>query len=111
MKDPVVPDSGNVYFGDPLYGTTRRFEGYMYADNNFYDNNLGTPSSMTTTVFGNMTAGNQVQIQRDLAHGGHVRLQVDFDDKAKLGNGPPGLPPTAGGSAGGWVIVSWKQDP
>lgn len=111
MKDPAVADSGNVYFGDPLYGTTRRFEGYMYADNNFYDNNLGTPSSMTTTVFGNMTAGNQVQIKRDLPGGAHVRLQVDFDEKAKLGKGPPGLPPTAGGTAGTWQIVSWKQAP
>lgn len=111
MKDPLEPESGNIYFGDPLYGTTRRFEGYMYADNNFYDNNLGTPSSMTTTVFGNMTAGNQVQIKRDLGGGQHVRLQVDFDDKAKLGKGPPGLPPTAGGTAGAWRIVSWKQVP
>jgi hypothetical protein len=66
---------------------------------------------MTTTVFGNMTAGNQVQIRRDLPGGSHVRLFVDFDDKAKIGKGPPGLPPTASGSAGAWQIVSWKQVP
>lgn len=111
MKDPAVADSGNVYFGDPLYGTTRRFEGYIYADNNFYDNNLGTPSSMTTTVFGNMTAGNQVQIRRDQPNGSHVRLQVDFDPKIKLGQGPPGLPPNSGGGAGAWTVVSWRQVP
>ncbi|HLF92343.1 MAG TPA: hypothetical protein VJB14_02705, partial [Planctomycetota bacterium] len=111
MKDPAVADSGNVYFGDPLYGTTRRFEGYMYAENNFYDNNLGTPSSMTTTVFGNMTAGNQVLIKRDQPDGSHVKLTVDFDDKARMGKGPPGLPPNAGGSSGTWSIASWRQRP
>jgi hypothetical protein len=111
MKDPAVPDSGNIYFGDPLYGTTKRFEGYMYAENNFYDNNIGTPSSMTTTVFGNMTAGNQVQIRRDKPDGTHVKLQVDFDPKAREGNGPPGLPPNLGGGTGKWQVVTWKQIP
>jgi hypothetical protein len=111
IKDPAVADSGNIYFGDPLYGTTKRFEGYMYAENNFYDNNLGTPSSMTTTIFGNMTAGNQVQIRRDKPDGSHVKLQVDFDPKAREGNGPPGLPPNQGGGSGEWRVVTWKQDP
>lgn len=111
MKDAVVPDSGNIYFGDPIYGTTKRFEGYMYAENNFYDNNLGTPSSMTTSVFGNMTAGNQVLIKRDKADGSHVKLAVTFDDKIKRGDGPPGLPPTSTSSGGTWSLASWKQTP
>lgn len=112
MKDPLLPEeSGNIYFGDPIFGTTRRFEGYMFAADNFYDNNLGTPSSMTTSVFGNMTAGNQVLIRRDLPNGEHVRLEVEFDPKVRLGYGPPGLPPNLGVEMSSWKIVSWKQVP
>ena len=35
--------------------------------------------SKTVTVHGNMTAGNQVRIERDF-HGQHSKLTVDFDD-------------------------------
>ena len=27
IKDPVVADSGNIYFGDPVYGTIAKMEG------------------------------------------------------------------------------------
>jgi hypothetical protein len=102
--------SGNIFFGDPIAGTTERFETYLYAENNFYDNNLGAADSMATNILGNMTAGNQVAIQRDPKK--YSKLQVVFDDKIRTGKAvPPGLPSNPSSSATDWLVASWKQVP
>ena len=59
-----MADSGNVYFGDPTFGTLREMHAFMYAENDFYDTNLSSSSSSIVELVGNMTAGNQVKINR-----------------------------------------------
>jgi hypothetical protein len=107
--------SGNVFYGDPGSGTVDYFEGFMYAENNFYATGLdaGQTSGGTAQVeiFGNMTAGNQVNILRNTREGWKP-LEVRFDNKIKTGRAvPPALPKTPGYGDGEWFIASWKQIP
>jgi hypothetical protein len=112
LKDPAVADSGNVYFGDPIYGTTERFESFLYAENNFYDNNIGTSGSMSTNIYGNMSAGNQILIDRTLSNGQYAKLTVQFDERIRTGEYvPPGLPDTSSTDDGAWTLASWRRLP
>ena len=108
MKDASVPDSGNIYFGDPTFGTLEYMEAFMYAENNFYDNNLSASGSARVTVHGNMTAGNQVLINRDVGRQ-HSKLTVNFDSRIwdqdlEL----PGIP-LANGADPSYSVVSWRE--
>lgn len=108
LTDENVSDSGNIYFGDPVFGTLEAMEAFMYAENNFYDNNLDASGSATVEVNGNMTAGNHVLINRDYGNQ-HSRLTVNFDDRISTGGlSMPGLP-EADDSTGGFTIVSWRE--
>jgi len=117
LRDPDVADSGNIYFGDPTYGTLRRMHAYMYAENDFHDTNLNSASSSVVELVGNMTAGNQVKIQRDyvkVSRRGttttHTKLSIDFDER--VANGElvlPGLPDGGAAEGGGFTIVSWRE--
>src|SRR5581483_2737793 len=73
-----VYGSGNVFFGDPGSGTVEHFESFLYAENNFYATNLDTTTAsggmQKMEIFGNMTAGNQVNINRSTAAAGYVPL-------------------------------------
>jgi hypothetical protein len=92
MKDPAVKDSGNIYFGDPAFGTLEAMNAYMYAENNFYDSNLNAAGSAIVKLNGMMSAGNQVAINRD-SKGQHSRLDVTFDSRIAKGSlALPGLP-------------------
>lgn len=92
VKDPNEPDSGNIYFGDPRFGTLVTMEAFMYAENNFHDNNLSADGSKRVTVNGTMSAGNHVDIQRTFGNS-HSRLEVNFDDRLKTGAiALPGIP-------------------
>ncbi|WP_372846106.1 hypothetical protein [Pontiella sp.] len=61
---------GNIYFGDPTYGTLFTADAFMFANNNFYYNTSsdtgeqGMPES-GFRVYGNFMAMNQVVIVRD----------------------------------------------
>jgi hypothetical protein len=62
--------NGNVYFGDPEFGTLYTVDAFMFAANNFLYNtssNTGRPEEPTTgfMVFGNYAAINQVTVYRD----------------------------------------------
>jgi hypothetical protein len=110
MKDPSTKDSGNIYFGDPTFGTLEHMSAFMYAENNFYDNNLSASGSAKVTVNGNMTAGNQVLINRDYGTQ-HSKLTVNFDDRLATGElRLPGLPTATGGEAE-WTMRSWREVP
>jgi hypothetical protein len=112
-----VYGSGNIYFGDPGSGTVEHFEGFLYAENNFYATNLDTTMKSGGTskleVFGNMTAGNQVSVDRvvrsDGGYAGYMPLHAIFDPKLQSGRRPPGLPPDGSTASLEWHIVSWKQ--
>ena len=108
INDANEPDSGNIYFGDPEFGTLTQMNAFMYAENNFHDVNLDEDGSTTVTVHGNMTAGNQVVIERDYGDQ-HTKLTVDFDDRIALGDlDMPGLPRFSGADVGAYSIVSWR---
>jgi len=113
IKDAAEPDSGNVYFGDPRYGTLDRMYAYMYAENDFIDNNLDADGSKVVELFGNMTAGNHVSIDRDFVKSdgtiAHSKLSVEFDDRLSKGEVElPGLPRVRAG-VGGFRIAFWRE--
>ena len=111
INDENEPDSGNIYFGDPSFGTLEYMDAFMYAENNFYDNNLNAAGSAEVKVNGNMTAGNQVLINRDFGNK-HSRLEVDFDERIMDGSLTlPGLPGVGGSGSGNWTMSSWHEVP
>lgn len=80
----------------------------MYAENDFHDTNLSASGSAKVTVYGNMTAGNHVDIKRDFGSQ-HSKLTVLFDDRISIGAlDMPGLPGVdEGGSS--WVTLVWRE--
>jgi len=113
IKDKAEPDSGNIYLGDPRYGTLDRMYGFLYAENNFYDLNLDAAGSKEIELFGNMTAGNHVDIDRDhVAADGtvnHSKLTVHFDDRISTGAvNMFGLPDPIEG-VGGFQVALWRE--
>jgi hypothetical protein len=117
IKDSGVADSGNIYFGDPKFGTLERMYAYLYAENNFVDVNLSATGSARVELYGNMTAGNQVKINRDYVttSGGktvvqHSKLMVDFDERISQGGlKMPGLPQASASDGADVEIVSWRE--
>jgi len=109
MKDADVEDSGNIYFGDPVFGTLVQMNAFMYAENNFYDNNLDASGSAQVTLNGNMTAGNQVLIDRDYGSS-HTKLTVNFDDRIATEQlDMPGLPGSSGADSEAFQVVAWQR--
>ncbi len=108
LKDSAVKDSGNIYFGDPTFGTLEHMSAFMYAENNFYDNNLDATGSAIVSVDGNMTAGNQVAINRDYGKQ-HSKLTVNFDNRISTKQITlPGLP-KATATQTGLKISLWRE--
>lgn len=109
IKDELVKDSGNIYFGDPTFGTLEEMNAFMYAENDFYDTNLSASGSAKVKVLGNMTAGNQVKINRDFA-GAHSKLTVEFDERLMTEDLTlPGLPSSGAGATTTWTVASWRE--
>lgn len=109
MKDGSVADSGNIYFGDPVFGTLEQMHAFMYAENNFIDKNLSASGSARVTVYGNMTAGNKVDIQRD-SNGQHSKLTVNYDGRISGGDlDMPGLPRANDGGDGSWTFQAMRR--
>ena len=113
IKDDGVADSGNIYLGDPRYGTLEEMNAYLYAENNFYDNNLSASGSATVTINGIMSAGNHVDIDRDYVKSDgsvqHSRLTVNFDDRVSSGDlEMPGLP-GASSQDSSVTMLLWRE--
>jgi hypothetical protein len=103
-----VNGSGNIFFGDPGGGTTERFESFLFAENNFYDNNLGAAGTNLTNIYGNMTAANHIEITRNPAN--YKPMDVTFDPRIRNGSVTlPGLPGNLTAAAKNWKIASWRQ--
>lgn len=87
-SNPARELSGDIRFGDPLFGTTYRVCSYMYAENNFYTYNV----SNNLYVYGNMTAGNEVNISNGVGSN-RKSLVIDYDARIeKKLISLPGLP-------------------
>ena len=113
VEDPTVADSGNIYLGDPRWGTRELMHAYLYAENDFLDNNLDASGSREVVLHGNMTAGNHVDIQRDFFKNNgqveHSRLEINFDERASLDTiSLPGLPEAQSG-IGGLRFTYWRE--
>jgi hypothetical protein len=69
-----LQSGGDVYFGDPNYGTLYTADAFMLAANNFYYNTSSTDPSFQNEpdtgfqVYGNYAAMNQVNVYRDWYH-------------------------------------------
>ena len=113
IEDSDVADSGNIYLGDPRYGTLDKMETFLYAENDFVDNNLSADGSKEVELIGNMTAGNHVAIERDYVNEdgtiSHSKLTVEFDDRISTGAlALPGLPSATTG-VDGYEVVFWRE--
>ncbi len=98
-KNPNVPnDSGNIKIGDAAYGTGGSIHAMMYAENDIIDNNKLDPSKQPfISVYGNMAAGRNVDIHRDV--NAWTRLDVTLDKRLKKGDiFVAGLPPALPGA-------------
>ena len=105
MSDSSIADSGNIYFGDPAFGTLEQMDSYMYAENNFHDNNLSATGSADVVLNGIMSAGNHVSINRDFGTQ-HSRLTVNFDERVSVGSvSLPGLPSS---SSSELTFLAWR---
>lgn len=65
-----LKSGGNIYFGDPRFGTTYSVAGLMFAANDFlYNTDSVTDTAQEPktgfSIYGNMAALNQVSINRD----------------------------------------------
>jgi type II secretory pathway pseudopilin PulG len=107
LEDPDVPDSGNIYFGDPTGGTLKFMQAYMYAEHDFLDVNLDASGSKEVTVVGAMTAGNHVAIERTYGTA-HSKLTVQWD--GRLDTGTVTLPLiSAEVPQNGWALEAWAE--
>ncbi|MEI6085025.1 MAG: hypothetical protein WCS70_12075 [Verrucomicrobiota bacterium] len=92
IKDSGITNSGNIYLGDAQFGTGGEIHAMLYAENDFKDNNLNTASQPYLSVFGTMSAGNQVVLNRSGSN--RTRLDIKLDERIRSGiDIPPGLPP------------------
>lgn len=99
LKNPSFPtNTGNIYIGDAQYGTGGSIHALLYAENDFVDNNLNTVDQSFISIFGNMTAGNQIRLNRTVATGQYrTRLDVTLDERVRNGTViVPGLPHPVG---------------
>ena len=114
LADENVADSGNVYFGDPSFGTMQFAEAFIFAENNFYDTNLSAAGSSNVEVRGSMTAGNQMDIQRDFLSAGtltHTQLKLTYDERQSDGSlNLPGIPSEVD-QPGGFLTATWREVP
>jgi len=108
IKDPGVSDSGNIYLGDQQFGTGGDIHAFLYAENDFVDNNLDTSGQPFLSIFGNMSAGNHVLLNRGGGTGARTRLDITLDERIRDRNQvPPGLPPALFSERGIIVSSQW----
>ena len=113
LADENVEDSGNIFFGDPVFGTMRFAESLLFAEGNFIDKNLDRSGNAEVILRGNMTAGDQVAIDRDFEHNNgtvaHTKLDLSFDPRQANGTlDLPGVPVGADHPVG-YRIASWRE--
>ncbi len=110
LKNPDCADSGNIYIGDAQFGTGGGIHATLYAENNFVDNNLNTANQPFISVFGNMTAGNHVEIMRSGSN--RTRLDITLDDRIRKGEiVAPGLPHPVGYQRSIILDSGWSLQP
>jgi len=111
LKNTACTNSGNIYIGDRQFGTGGSIHAMLYAENDFVDNNLNTTAQPYISVFGNMTAGNHVRINR-LSGSGYTRTRLDISLDERIRKGRimvPGLPHPVGTQRSIIVDTAWHR--
>jgi hypothetical protein len=112
IKNPnCTNNSGNIFIGDEQFGTGGSIHAMLYAENDFVDNNLNTVDQQFISVFGNMSAGNQVALNRQTG-GGYYRTRLDVTLDNRIRDGEiivPGLPHPVGGQRAIQVDTAWHM--
>lgn len=114
MKNPAFPgNTGNIYIGDSQFGTGGSIHGLLYAENDFVDVNINTVDQAFISVFGNMSAGNQVRLNRVVSSGRYrTRLDVTLDERVRDGEViVPGLPHAVGTQRSIILDSAWRKIP
>ncbi len=113
LKNSSVTNSGNIYIGDSQFGTGGSIHAMLYAENDFVDNNLDTTGQPYISIFGNMTSGNQIRLNR-LSGSGHIRTRLDISLDERIRNGTiiiPGLPHPLGSERSIELETAWRMIP
>ncbi len=113
LKNPACADSGNIYIGDRQFGTGGSIHAMLYAENDFVDNNINSTDQQFISVFGNMTAGNHVRLNRQVGEGTYrTRLDVTLDERIRNGEiTAPGLPHPEVGQRSIHIDTAWHLVP
>jgi hypothetical protein len=113
LKNSNCEDSGNIYIGDAQFGTGGSIHAMLYAENNFIDNNLNTSGQPYISIFGNMTAGNMVKLNRtSTGSSSRTRLDITLDERIRDGEIiVPGMPHPVGGQRSIQLDTEWTTMP
>jgi hypothetical protein len=112
LKNPAFPgNTGNILIGDAQFGTGGSIHAMLYAENDFIDNNLNTTDQAFISIFGNMTAGNQVRLVRGTGDY-RTRLDITLDERIRSGSIiVPGLPHPVGSQRSIFIDTAWHLVP
>ncbi len=112
LKNDDCSNSGNIFIGDAAHGTGGSIHAMLYAENDFVDNNLNTRGQPFISIFGNMSAGNHIQLNRP-SSGSRTRLDVTLDERIRDGEIIiPGLPHSIGsGERSIQIDTEWTMLP
>lgn len=111
-----VEGQGNVFFGDPRFGTGGVTDGYIYAQNNVYlvnpPPNVAHASGQDAIfgVYGFLSAGGIMDLGDRAGGANYNNFRVTYDPR--LANGEvtfKGMPKTQGGGWQGLVVESWRE--
>lgn len=112
-----VEGQGNVYFGDPRFGTGGVTDGYIYAQNNVYmvnpPTNVQPPSAAQDRIFGVygfLSAGGIMDLGDRAGGSNYNNFRVKYDPRLQNGDLTfKGMPSTLGGGWQGLSVVSWRE--
>ncbi len=114
--DGPVEGSGNIFFGDPRFGTGGVTDGYLYAQNNVYLVNEGTEGRYGSDervwgVQGFLSAGNLIDLGDRRGGRNYENFRVRYDTRFRRLDfkGVPG--PVGGGGLSTLTVVAWRELP
>jgi len=115
VYDGPQEGQGNIFYGDPRFGTGGVTDGFLYAQNNVYLVNEGTEGGFGADervwgVEGFLSAGNQVLFGDRSSGSNYENYRVKYDDRFTRLNFK-GIPQPFGGQFEGLTVVSWHEVP
>jgi hypothetical protein len=113
LKNPNCADSGNIYIGDAQFGTGGSIHAMLYAENDFVDNNINSSGQPFISIYGNMSAGNHIRLNRPSGGSSNrTRLDITLDERIREGTIiVPGLPHPVGNDRSIQVDTAWQLLP